>query len=56
MALQRAISGTALIGIGMLGAAAGAVPIVAGAGTQESLDMATVAKAVRVAIRPPHAV
>jgi heavy metal translocating P-type ATPase len=52
IALQSAIGGMALSVIGMLLAATGYLPPVAGAVTQEIIDVAAVTNALRVAIRP----
>jgi P-type E1-E2 ATPase len=52
IALQSAIGGMALSAIGMLLAAAGFLPPVAGAVAQEVIDLLAVANALRVAIRP----
>jgi heavy metal translocating P-type ATPase len=52
IALQSAVGGMALSILGMLVAAAGYLPPVAGAVAQEVIDVAAVANALRVAIRP----
>ena len=52
IALQSAIGGMAISVAGMLVAAAGYLPPVAGAITQEVIDVFAVANALRVAIRP----
>ncbi|OAI48242.1 metal-transporting ATPase [Planctomycetaceae bacterium SCGC AG-212-F19] len=52
IALQSAVGGMALSMIGMVLAAAGYLPPVAGAVAQEVIDVAAVANALRVAIRP----
>jgi heavy metal translocating P-type ATPase len=52
IALQSAVGGMALSAIGMLLAAAGYLPPVAGAIMQEVIDVLAVANALRVAIRP----
>lgn len=52
IALQSAIGGMALSIVGMLFAAAGYLPPVAGAVAQEVIDVAAVLNALRVAIRP----
>jgi heavy metal translocating P-type ATPase len=52
IALQSAIGGMALSGIGMLLAAAGSLPPVAGAITQEVIDVLAVLNALRVAWSP----
>lgn len=52
IALQSAVGGMALSVIGMLLAALGYLPPVAGAVVQEIIDVAAVANAMRVAIRP----
>jgi len=52
IALQSAVGGMALSVIGMLLAALGYLPPVAGAVTQEIIDVLAVANALRVAIRP----
>ncbi len=52
IALQSAVGGMALSVLGMLVAAAGYLPPVAGAITQEIIDVFAVANALRVAIRP----
>lgn len=52
IALQSAIGGMALSILGMLIAAAGYLPPVAGAVAQEIIDVLAVANALRVAIRP----
>ncbi|MEQ8770530.1 MAG: heavy metal translocating P-type ATPase [Phycisphaerales bacterium] len=52
IALQSAVGGMALSIVGMLIAAAGYLPPVAGAITQEVIDVFAVANALRVAIRP----
>jgi cation transport ATPase len=54
IALQSAVGGMALSVIGMLAAAAGYLPPVAGAIAQEIIDMLAVANALRVAL-PPRA-
>jgi cation transport ATPase len=53
IALQSAVGGMALSVIAMFIAAAGYLPPVAGAITQEVIDVVAVANALRVAI-PPH--
>jgi heavy metal translocating P-type ATPase len=53
IALQSAIGGMALSAVGMLFAAAGALPPVAGAIIQEVIDMAAVLNALRVNWSPP---
>ena len=52
IALQSALGGMALSVIGMLVAAAGYLPPVAGAITQEVIDVVVVVNALRVAIPP----
>lgn len=52
IALQSAVGGMALSVIGMLLAALGYLPPVAGAVTQEIIDVVAVANAMRMAIRP----
>jgi P-type E1-E2 ATPase len=52
IALQSAVGGMALSGVGMLVAAAGYLPPVAGAITQEVIDVVVVVNALRVAIPP----
>jgi cation transport ATPase len=52
IALQSAIGGMALSGIGMLLAAGGSLPPVAGAITQEVIDVLAVLNALRVAWSP----
>jgi P-type E1-E2 ATPase len=52
IALQSAVGGMALSVIGMLVAAAGYLPPVAGAITQEVIDVVVVVNALRVAIPP----
>ncbi|HET6349816.1 MAG TPA: heavy metal translocating P-type ATPase, partial [Candidatus Krumholzibacteria bacterium] len=52
IALQSAVGGMALSVIGMLFAAAGYLPPVAGAITQEIIDVLAVVNALRVAIPP----
>ncbi|TWU48672.1 Copper-transporting P-type ATPase [Rubripirellula tenax] len=52
IALQSAVGGMAISIIGMIVAAAGYLPPVAGAITQELIDVAAVVNALRVAIRP----
>jgi P-type E1-E2 ATPase len=52
IALQSAIGGMALSAIGMIFAAAGYLPPVAGAIAQEVIDVLAVANALRVAIPP----
>jgi P-type E1-E2 ATPase len=52
IALQSAVGGMAASIVGMLFAAAGHLPPVAGAITQEIIDVAAVANALRVALRP----
>jgi cation transport ATPase len=52
IALQSAIGGMALSVIAMFVAAAGYLPPVAGAITQEVIDVVAVANALRVAVRP----
>jgi cation transport ATPase len=54
IALQSAVGGMALSVIGMLFASAGYLPPVAGAITQEIIDVFAVVNALRVAI-PPRA-
>jgi heavy metal translocating P-type ATPase len=54
IALQSAVGGMALSAVGMLLAAAGFLPPVAGAVAQEVIDLLAVANALRVAI-PPRA-
>lgn len=52
IALQSALGGMALSMVGMLFAAAGHLPPVAGAITQELIDVVAVVNALRVAVRP----
>ena len=52
IALQSAVGGMALSVVGMLFAAAGYLPPVAGAITQEVIDVLAVVNALRVAIKP----
>jgi heavy metal translocating P-type ATPase len=52
IALQSAVGGMALSIVGMLFAAAGYLPPVAGAITQEVIDVVAVLNALRVALRP----
>ena len=52
IALQSAVGGMTLSVIGMLFAAAGYLPPVAGAIAQEAIDVLTVVNALRVAIKP----
>jgi heavy metal translocating P-type ATPase len=52
IALQSAVGGMALSVVGMLFAAAGYLPPVAGAITQEIIDVLAVVNALRVAIKP----
>jgi P-type E1-E2 ATPase len=52
IALESALGGMALSMIGMAAAAAGYLPAVVGAVTQEFIDLAAVLNAVRVAIPP----
>lgn len=52
IALQSAVGGMALSVVGMLVAAAGYLPPVAGAVTQEVIDLIVVFNALRVAVRP----
>ncbi len=52
IALQSAVGGMALSVVGMLFAAAGYLPPVAGAITQEAIDVLAVVNALRVAITP----
>jgi hypothetical protein len=52
IALQSAVGGMALSAIGMLLAAVGYLPPVAGAITQEVIDVVAVVNALRVAIPP----
>jgi cation transport ATPase len=52
IALQSAIGGMALSVVGMLVAAAGYLPPVAGAVTQEIIDVLAVVNALRVALPP----
>ncbi|HEV3142988.1 MAG TPA: hypothetical protein VGZ47_03790, partial [Gemmataceae bacterium] len=52
IALQSAIGGIALSGIGILVAAAGYLPPVAGAVIQEVIDVVVVLNALRIAIPP----
>ncbi len=52
IALQSAVGGMTLSVIAMLIAAAGYLPPVAGAITQEVIDVVAVANALRVAVRP----
>jgi heavy metal translocating P-type ATPase len=52
IALQSAVGGMALSVVGMLFAAAGYLPPVAGAITQEAIDVFAVVNALRVAIKP----
>jgi heavy metal translocating P-type ATPase len=52
IALQSAVGGMALSVVGMLFAAAGYLPPVAGAITQEAIDVLAVVNALRVAIKP----
>ncbi len=52
IALQSAVGGMALSVIGMLFAAAGYLPPVAGAVAQETIDVLAVVNALRVAIKP----
>ncbi len=52
IALQSALGGMALSIIGMLVAAAGYLPPVAGAVTQEIIDVVAVVNALRVALPP----
>jgi heavy metal translocating P-type ATPase len=54
IALQSAVGGMALSLIGMLFAAAGYLPPVAGAILQEGIDVLAVVNALRVAIPPKH--
>jgi len=52
VALQSAVGGMALSIIGMMLASAGYLPPVAGAVTQEVIDVVAVANALRAAVRP----
>jgi cation transport ATPase len=52
IALQSAVGGMALSILGMLVAAAGYLPPVAGALTQEVIDVLVIFNALRVAARP----
>jgi P-type E1-E2 ATPase len=52
IALESAVGGMALSLVGMAIAAAGYLPPVAGAVTQEAIDVIAVANALRVALRP----
>ena len=52
IALQSAVGGMALSVVGMVFAAAGYLPPVAGAITQEVIDVLAVVNALRVAIKP----
>jgi len=52
IALQSAVGGMALSAVGMLFAAAGYLPPVAGAITQEIIDVFAVVNALRVAVKP----
>ncbi len=52
IALQSAVGGMALSLLGMLAAAAGFLPPVAGAVLQEIIDLAAVINALRVAVPP----
>ena len=52
IALQSAVGGMALSVVGMLIAAAGYLPPVAGAVTQEVIDVVAVLNALRVALPP----
>lgn len=52
IALQSAIGGMALSGVGMLAAAAGYLPPVAGAIAQEAIDVVVVVNALRVGFPP----
>ncbi len=52
IALQSAVGGMALSVLGMLIAAAGYLPPVAGAVTQEIIDVAVILNALRAAVRP----
>ena len=52
IALQSAVMGMALSGAGMIAAACGFLPALAGALAQELIDLAAVLNAVRVAIPP----
>jgi cation transport ATPase len=50
LALQTAVGGMVLSGIGMLFAAAGYLPPLAGAVTQEVIDLAAVLNALRITL------
>jgi cation transport ATPase len=52
IALESAVGGMAASTVGMLFAAAGYLPPVAGAIVQEIIDVVVVVNALRVAIRP----
>jgi cation transport ATPase len=52
IALQSAVGGMALSLIGMLAAAAGYLPPVAGAVTQEVIDIIAIVNALRAAVSP----
>jgi heavy metal translocating P-type ATPase len=52
IALQSAVGGMALSMVGMLFAAVGALPPVAGAITQEVIDLAAILNALRIAVPP----
>jgi cation transport ATPase len=52
IALQSAVGGMVLSGIGMLAAAAGYLPPVVGAVAQEVIDTVAVANALRAAVEP----
>jgi heavy metal translocating P-type ATPase len=54
IALQSAVGGMALSVVGMLFAAVGALPPVAGAIAQEVIDLAAVLNALRMAVPPHH--
>jgi cation transport ATPase len=54
IALQTAIGGMALSGVGMLFAAAGSLPPLAGAITQEIIDLVAVLNALRITLPGAH--
>jgi hypothetical protein len=54
IALQSAVGGMALSVVGMLFAAVGALPPVAGAIAQEVIDLAAILNALRMAVPPHH--